>query len=173
MNTIATNTIAPVDFTEFETYLLDGTVVEVLRSGKQTNGAFTMLRCTMPPSTLTVARYDLHQDETLYVLEGVLQVETQGRTIALPASETITLPRNVPHRLGNATSSVTRILMFTTPDGFGDFVKEVGERVYSPETRPAAMTDARIAHLQDAALRYGIVRVTETTLRAGSLAQPL
>jgi len=49
--------------------------------------------------------------------------------------------------------------MFATPSGFDDFVKEVGERVYDPETRPVAMTDARSAHLQDATLRYGIVRV--------------
>jgi quercetin dioxygenase-like cupin family protein len=164
---IMMNKIALAISTKPEMYLFDGALVEFLLSGEQTNGAFALLRATLPPGTLTIAHYHKNEEETPYILEGVLQVETQGRTIALSPGETMTMPRNVPHRLGNVTSAATRVLLLSSPDGFGNFVREVGERVEDPETQPAAMTGARSARLKEAALRYGIITVDEAALKSG------
>ena len=161
------NKIAPAMSAKPEMYLFDGALVELLLGGEQTNGAFALLRTTLPPSTLTIAHYHKNEEETPYVLEGVLQVETQGRTIELSQGEMMNLPRNVPHRLGNATSAVKRVLLLSSPGGFGDFVREVGERVEDPGAQPAPMTDARSARLKEAALRYGIIMVDEAMLKSG------
>lgn len=149
---------------ESDTYVYDGARVRVLRSGTQTNGVFALLEATLLPGAMAAPHSHAHEEETPYVLEGTLCVETQGRTIALSPGETATLPRNVPHRLGNTSTGVTRILLLATPAGFDEFVKEIGQRLDDPAAPAAPMTEARIAQLDEAASRYGITVVAEAEL---------
>src|SRR4029077_1945038 len=79
---------------ESDTYVYDGARVRVLRSGTQTNGVFALLEATLPPGAMAAPHSHAHEEETPYVLEGTLYVETQGRTIALSPGETAILPRN-------------------------------------------------------------------------------
>jgi len=118
----------------------------------------------MSPGAVTAPHSHTHEEETPYVLEGTLQVETQGKTITLTAGQTATLPRNVPHRLSNPTSGITRILMLCKPAGFDSYLKEIGEPVDDPTAPPAPMTEAQISRLVEVAGRYGISMVDQAEL---------
>ncbi|MCA1297400.1 cupin domain-containing protein [Stappia indica] len=57
------------------------------------------------------------QDETLYILEGEMEFELEGKTIKAAAGTTVTLPMGIPHALHNRSGKTARALVFVSPTG--------------------------------------------------------
>lgn len=135
--------------------LFAGTLVDVLIGGDQTAKRFSLLRITNPPGVSTPPHRHRDEDETIYVLSGRVQVETGGATRDLAAGEAIHLPRGEAHRLWNAGPDEAQALVFCTPSGFEDFVREAGDAVAA--SAPARAPDAAaMARLGDLAPKFGI-----------------
>lgn len=158
------NALAPAPTADIALYQLDGAVVEILHSGDQTAGSWALVRAVMPPGAMSPPHYHTHQDETFYVLEGELQVETQGRILTLRAGETLVMPRHIPHRPSNASAADTQVLVLSTPSGFVNFLQAAGERVYALDTPAVPMTAERMAHIGEISQRFGIIVVDEAAL---------
>jgi quercetin dioxygenase-like cupin family protein len=69
------------------------------------------------------------EDEIFYVLEGSLVVSCGGQTLAANASDFVFLPRNIPHSYSITSDGVVRMLVLTTPSGFGDRIESGGTRL--------------------------------------------
>lgn len=158
------NSISNVKSEQKVTYLFDGAHVQVLHSGKQTNDAFALLHGTLPPGLLTPPHLHENEEETAYVLEGELQIDTKGETFVLTTGDTMLLPRNVPHRLSNRSEGITRLLMLSTPAGFGNFVEAVGQPIDGAEMPLDSLSEPQIPELIEASQRHGIIVVDQSAL---------
>ncbi|WP_165359747.1 cupin domain-containing protein [Lichenibacterium minor] len=138
-----------------ETIAFAGTSVYVLVSGEETGRQFALLHITNPPGVWTPRHRHLNEDETVYVLSGQVEIETGGETQLLSAGEVVVLPRAQAHRLGNAGPEPAQALVFCTPSGFEQFVREAGQPVSNnePARAPDAATLGRLVGLSS---RFGI-----------------
>ena len=70
-----------------------------------------------PPGTFVPPHIHPAQDEFIFVHEGLLEVELDGRRQAAPAGSLVKMPRGVPHGYFNTSDAPTRCLFWVTPAG--------------------------------------------------------
>ena len=138
-----------------ETIALAGTLVDILVAGEETGRQFSLLRITNPPGVWTPPHRHLHEEETIFVLSGQVQVWTGGETRSLSAGEVVILPRGQAHRLGNAGPETAQALVFCTPSGFEQFVREAGQAIDASASAQAPDAEA-LARLASLSSRFGI-----------------
>ncbi|MFE1872480.1 cupin domain-containing protein [Streptomyces sp. NPDC059496] len=115
-----------------------------------TEGRFSLLEVVLareiPPHTHHVA------DESVYVLEGELLVDTGGRSHTLTAGQFVLLPRGVPHALRPGPGGPPRVLQISSPGGWECFVEDM------IEAGPRLTVDGRLgpARLNRIARRHDI-----------------
>ena len=95
-------------------------------SAAQTNGELTVLEHTLQPGFIPMPRH-VQQREivTLYVLEGQLSVEIDGRVETLRAGNSIVFPRGVARAFWNHSSASVRFLQASTPGGIERYYADV------------------------------------------------
>lgn len=64
-------------------------------------------------------------DEFVYVLEGEMEIDFQGRTYRLTAGMCALLPHGIPHAMRNASQPPARALQVSTPGGWDDFLQDL------------------------------------------------
>lgn len=136
-------------------YNFAGTRVRMLMSGKQTNDAFCMMEMFSPPGKGTPLHAHANEEETITVLEGVLDVIIEGKTVRVRSGETIFVPRNVPHKLANTGDVLSRYVVVCTPGGFDDFVDNCADAQQGPVI-PTPPRPEDIERMREAAPRFGI-----------------
>jgi uncharacterized cupin superfamily protein len=147
-----------------ETFLFDGARLRVVLSGEATGGKISILYAAMPPGAGSAPHFHSREEETPFVLEGTLQIETQGRTIAVPEGAAMNLPRDIPHRLSNTSQRDTRVLLICTPAGFDDFVSRVGQRMSGTVTPREPLTPDALRKIVEISREYGISIVDDAAL---------
>lgn len=70
---------------------------------------------TLPPGTFVPPHVHRAQDEFVYLLEGVLDVELDGTPDAARHGDLIRLPTGVPHGLFNRSQGTVRCVFWVTP----------------------------------------------------------
>jgi mannose-6-phosphate isomerase-like protein (cupin superfamily) len=98
----------------------------VLLSSEQTGGQFSMIEGVMPSGGDGGSHVHHNEDETMYLLEGALEVTIGDLIFTLKAGETYFAPRGVPQRLRNLGDRPARGVLVTTPGGFDGFVAKAG-----------------------------------------------
>jgi quercetin dioxygenase-like cupin family protein len=148
----AANTGAPQE----ERWFFGGAVTRILIAGDKTGHAFSLLQVTSPPERSTpIHRHD-REAETIYVLDGELRIDFAHGSRTVKAGETIVLQRGEPHRIVNASQTPARSLVFCTPAGFEDFVREVGDPAAPNDEIAPPATPAIGQRMVAAAPRHGI-----------------
>ena len=102
-----------------------GDVITVLVSGRETNGAFTVLTEKSQPGGGTPLHTHHNEDEALYVLEGEYDIRCGDDTVSAKPGSFVFAPREVPHKLTNVSSAPGTILGVVSPAGFEGFFEEV------------------------------------------------
>ena len=149
-----------------QTFIFAGSLSRVLITGDATGGAYAVLRNTQPPGNATPPHLHERDTEAVFVLSGVLTIETEGRRRDVDTGEAAVLPSGRPHRLSNSGAAPAEYLLLCRPAGFERFVAEAGEpAAESAPSRP--MTDDERRRLADLAPRYGIRLLPDDRLRAG------
>src|SRR3954465_4682033 len=70
-----------------------------------------------PPGSGVPPHVHPSQDEFIFVYEGRLEVELDGRRQAAPPGPPVKMPRGVPHGYFNTSDEPTRCLFWVTPAG--------------------------------------------------------
>lgn len=66
------------------------------------------------------------QDEALYILEGDMEFETEGKVIKAGPGDIVCLPMGIPHALFNRSDKVVKSLVVVSPTGkFYDYMKAI------------------------------------------------
>lgn len=141
--------IKPVD------YDFGGSHARLLVSGKQSAGSYCMIEIFSPAGRATPTHRHQHEDETIHMLEGELDVNIEGTTHTFRAGETLYLQRGTAHQLINRSDATARYLVICAPAGFDEFVEICADVLAAPyETAPPS--DASKQKMRDAAPRFGI-----------------
>ena len=70
---------------------------------------------TFPPGTFVPPHIHPTQDEFIYMLEGRLDAEIDGRDYVATSGDLIKLPRQIPHGLFNKSDQAVKCLFWVTP----------------------------------------------------------
>ncbi len=150
MNLTASHVEAPPEF------IFLGVVMKILISSDQSGGQFSMIEGIMPPRGDGGLHVHLREDETMYLLEGALEVTIVEHVFMLNAGESYFAPRGLPQRLRNLGDAPARGVLVTTPGGFDRFVTEAGVPVSAVPTLPQEPTVEQVAALMALAEAHGI-----------------
>jgi quercetin dioxygenase-like cupin family protein len=104
-----------------------GDLITLLVSGRQTNGAFTVLSETSPPGGGTPLHTHHNEDEALYVLAGEYEIQCGDQTVRAGPGSFIFAPREIPHKLTNISPGPSTVLGIVSPAGFEGFWEEVSQ----------------------------------------------
>jgi mannose-6-phosphate isomerase-like protein (cupin superfamily) len=138
-------------------YLFLGVRMKVLLGSADTGRQFSLIEGIMSPGGDGGLHVHAHEDESMHLLSGELEVTIGARTFTLVAGESYFAPRNVPHRLRNRGARPARGLLVTTPGGFDEFVSRAGAPIIggvSPPSTPP--TPEQIGKLMALAEEFGI-----------------
>ena len=96
----------------------DAGTMRMLASSEDTNGAWSLVELKEMPGYHTNFHRHNYTDEAFYVIEGVLTVKINNKTLDYPASSYVLIPRGTPHAQGNRGKVPVRVLLTMTPGGF-------------------------------------------------------
>ena len=126
----------------------------VLAGAEQTGGAVTFGDARIPPGSPGPRRHvHSREDESIYVVEGVLTVEVGDQRFEAGPETLVWLPRNVPHVFANLSDRVVRTVGVITPSGLeGMFAEQAAyfSQLHGPPD--AELLTAMMA-------RYGVLPV--------------
>ncbi len=120
-----------------------GETITLLVSGKQTNGAFTVLTGTSPPGGGTPLHTHRDEDEALYVLDGEYDIQCGDRTVRAGPGSFVFAPRDIPHKLTNVSAGPSTHLGIVSPAGFERFFEEISQLPRPPAVEQITEIAAR------------------------------
>jgi quercetin dioxygenase-like cupin family protein len=99
-------------------------LITFLAIGDDTDGQFALLRVHGSQGDGPPPHYHVHEDETIYLLEGEMTVYAGGEELHVRPSDTVTIPRGIEHAVRHETAEVTYLLQFS-PAGFERYFHEM------------------------------------------------
>jgi quercetin dioxygenase-like cupin family protein len=105
--------------------------------GEQTNGALTLFENVLAPGDGPPLHTHAGEDESWYVLEGVLRFRLGDEVASAPAGSFVFVPRRTPHCFQNVGEGPARIIVMFTPSGMERFFDRFA-------TLPAGPVDPRV-----------------------------
>jgi len=115
------------------------------------DGGLGLFEMTIPPSAHVPPPHShSHNEECVYVLEGVLRYTVNDDTRDLQPGEWMSTPRGAVHAFSNPATETARALVMLTPDIGAQFFRDVGivANAGGPPDR---------AKLLEVMARYGLV----------------
>lgn len=101
-----------------------------------TAGRLSLLEVTL---VFGIPRHVHHSaDEAIYVLDGELGVEFDGRDYTVGPGGFVLLPMGVPHALSRASTLPPRVLQISSPGGWERYLEDL------LEAGPAVLTNGRL-----------------------------
>lgn len=123
--------------------------IELKVSGKDTGGAMSMLRQTLPPGGATSTHIHHNCEETVYPLVGNPTMTIDGNAFELALGETAVVPRGTPHAIANRSNEEIEFLFIVTPGGIEEFF----EKSAANKDRDPTTEASRVKSL---AMEYGV-----------------
>ena len=104
--------LTDVNVNSFRSY--QGGYFKTLISPEQSNGELALLDFVLPKGAEPPSHLHTQEDETFYVLEGLLKITVGNITTWLDAGEALFAPRNTPHHF-KIISDRARFINLITP----------------------------------------------------------
>jgi quercetin dioxygenase-like cupin family protein len=124
---------------------LGGFTMSVKASGKETDGAFSLLEATEPPGFGPPLH--IHQDaaEAFYVLEGEYIIFLEDRELACPAGSFIFIPAGMSHGFRVGTTASRKLNLYT-PAAMVGYFDELSDAIQKGDVEPDALSDIAIRY---------------------------
>ena len=113
-----------------------------LATGKDTQGAFSLIHCYFRKGFMAPPHYHKFEDESFYILDGEIDFHIGDKAVNAKAGAFVVLPKNVPHYF-NLVSETAKALMMITPAGFETFFKEFGRPAQTLDLPPVPTANPR------------------------------
>ena len=91
----------------------------------QTGGAYFLCEAIFGPESGSPLHIHHREDESIYVVEGGIDIRLDHEKLHVPAGGMIHLPKKVPHALYNPLNTPLRILVHAIPGGLENYFDEV------------------------------------------------
>ena len=106
-----------------------------LATGDDTDNAYTLIHCYFRKSFTPQPHFHKYEDESFYMLEGIMDFQAGDKKIRAGAGELIVLPKGVSHSF-NLVSDTAKALLIITPAGFETVFKEFGSPAQTLDLPP-------------------------------------
>ena len=132
-----------------------GGVLTMKATAAETGGAFLLFEDLMSQGKTTPLHVHTNEDETLYVLEGEILVNIDGKNHPVGPRGVAIAPRGVPHAF-LVTSPTARVLTLQTPGSAEAFYRGASEPARA-DADPSGPVD--FARVRESADRSGSMQV--------------
>ena len=127
-----------------------------LVTGAQTNGGYFIMEAMIPPGGGPPLHIHHREEESLYLLEGILDITLGEKKVKAATGDFVQIPRGTVHAFLNAGSTTARMLLFFSPAGMEKYFEEVLAPVRDRSAAIPPVTEALIARMVGAGPRHGI-----------------
>lgn len=132
-----------------------GDIYRFLATSEETGGRYSMFEATVLPGGGPPPHIHRREDETFYVLEGVITFQIgDERRVAKPGTF-VHMPIGNQHAFKNDSDQPAKMLISFSPGGLEGMFFEVGKDLAEGEL-PSEPSPEEIERLLEAAGRYGI-----------------
>ncbi|MCL1593838.1 MAG: cupin domain-containing protein [Actinomycetia bacterium] len=130
-----------------ETFSIGPVQVRLLSTAQNTGDRSSVEEFTVPPA-FEGPPVHAHErtDHSWYVVDGVATFVTADRTIDVVAGGFLFIPAGVAHAFANRSSQPMRLLEFTTPGGFGAYLRDLSAAVGEDAMDPVAVLEVMDRH---------------------------
>lgn len=136
----------------------NGHSFSLLTTGEQTAMAFSLIYCHFRKGGEPPPHLHEKEDESYFILEGVIKFHVGSKTFLAKAGELVVLTKGFPHHHSIETETA-KALLFFTPAGFENYFLEFGKPAESmnlpPSSREAPTRDD-FQRMAKRALDFGI-----------------
>jgi len=138
---------------------MTGIMVTIIADSRMTGGAYSVFEDLVFPGQGMRLHVHSREDETLYVLEGELQVVLGDQTYSAKVGDFAHMARGTPHRFQNVGDKPARMVLSYSPAGFEQFFLDVGRPVTDPHAPPPETTPEDIRKARQFAEMYGVMAI--------------
>ncbi|HKB45646.1 MAG TPA: cupin domain-containing protein [Chitinophagaceae bacterium] len=96
-----------------------------LVTGEDTDNAYALIHCYFRKGFTPPQHFHKYEDESFYILDGVIDFQAGEKKFIAGAGELVVLPREIPHSF-NLITGTAKALLLITPAGFEKVFKEFG-----------------------------------------------
>jgi quercetin dioxygenase-like cupin family protein len=133
-----------------------GDTYNFLATGRETQEAYFQLEAVVTPGGGPPPHIHHREDETFYLIEGILELRLGDLTVLARPGDYISVPRGTVHSFRNITEHAARMLVTFVPAGFEGFFQEVFEPAADRTSPPPPTTSDLIDRMVKAAAKYGL-----------------
>jgi len=101
--------------------------VTIKLTGKETDGAYTLLETVTPPGMGPRTHMHSREEETFCIVKGDLEFTIRGKTIRPRPGDVLIAPIGVPHVFRNIGQTPAKMMIVCRPAGFEHFVEEFAQ----------------------------------------------
>jgi len=96
-----------------------------LATGKDTDNAYALIHCFFRKGFTPPPHYHQYEDESFYLLDGMIDFRVGEKKFRAAAGELVILPKEIPHSF-DLVSDTAKALLLITPAGFETVFQEFG-----------------------------------------------
>ena len=118
-------------------------LMTVKATAETTGGAYGLVEALVPPGSGPPLHLHHREDESFWILDGVLTVVCGDETVTAGPGSYVFLPREVPHTFAVEGDTPARLLSMSTPGGLERYFAAVGRPAETdglPPTGPPDVT---------------------------------
>ena len=112
-------------------------------TGADIDGRFDFIEATITHLQGPPLHLHHEQDDTFFVLEGILTVQVDDELFDLHAGDLVCAPKGVPHTFANVGKDPVRVINIMTPGGFDRVMEDYASL---PVGRPDPQVLEELAH---------------------------
>ncbi len=117
--------VYPTDVPYVSLASLFNAVFRIILNGNQTSGLLTIVEDLVFNGAGSRCQIHTREDQTMYVLNGTLQIYMNGYQFCAPAGTTVYIPRNVIQSQRNLGSKPVVMRLLFTPSGLEKYLYQV------------------------------------------------
>ena len=128
-----------------------------LVTSEETAGAYFAMEALVAPGGGPPPHIHTREDETFYVLDGVVEFRLGDELITEGPGDYVSVPRGVVHNFHNPSDQISRLILTFTPGGMEQFFLETLEPAADMDVPIPDNLDAVAARYVEAAPKYGMI----------------
>jgi quercetin dioxygenase-like cupin family protein len=125
-----------MDGTQARTWNVLGEHVTCRAASEDTDGTFSLFEVVSPPGGGPPLHVHEREDESFYVLDGELLVQSGDRRFPAGPGAFVRFPRGIPHAYRNVSDRPVRLLVVVTPGGYEHFFEAMAQVPMPPDGPP-------------------------------------
>ena len=106
-----------------------------LATGQDTDNTYSLIHCFFRKGFTPPPHLHNNEDESFYILEGIIDFQAGDKKFTAGAGELIVLPKGIPHSFELVTDTAKALLLIT-PAGFETVFKEFGKPAQTLDLPP-------------------------------------